>query len=165
MGKTTGYKTWDGALVTIEYLSQRPHLVCDKRVVDLSSGNGLCAIACAALGARRTVATEIPACTPLIDRNIHLNADRVPGSIESCDYWWGSELPDMLQNADIILASDILYESVRDSLQPLLRKTLLDLCSCELHRAHHVQHVIGLQVVFQCISPMRTDLVHPRRPS
>ena len=59
------------------------------RVVDLSSGNGMCTLACAALGATHTVATEIPVCIHRIERNIELNQANVPGKMSAMEFMWG----------------------------------------------------------------------------
>ena len=50
---------WGGGLAIARYLADRPDAVAGRRVFDLASGSGLCAIAAANAGASSVVACDI----------------------------------------------------------------------------------------------------------
>src|SRR5262245_45085421 len=50
---------WGGGLAIARYLREHPEAVTAKRVLDLGSGSGLCAIAAAMAGAQTVTAVDI----------------------------------------------------------------------------------------------------------
>jgi hypothetical protein len=137
----TGWKTWNAALVCIEYLKCHPGLK-DAVMLDLSSGNGLLALAAEQFGVKRCVASEIPSCVPLIEKNVSSNESVVI----PCTYSWGQgisglitaittptsigDTPDKNQGRkefDLVVMSDLVYIAFRDSIEPLFLNTILAL--------------------------------------
>jgi predicted nicotinamide N-methyase len=64
---------WDSSIVVSKLLERQPSLVVGRRVLDLSAGCGLVALAAAKLGAARTVATDLGPNLPLLRRNCERN--------------------------------------------------------------------------------------------
>src|ERR671919_1415475 len=50
---------WGGGLAIARHLADHPEIVAGRRVFDLASGSGLCAIAAAQAGAQRVAAVDI----------------------------------------------------------------------------------------------------------
>jgi predicted nicotinamide N-methyase len=125
---TTGWMTWNASISLIDYL-QSPHClgVKGQKVADLSTGNGLVALAAAYLGAKGVVATEIPSCSALTRVNVDCNPS-VKNIIEVKDYLWGAEGNCPIQGCNLVLACDLLFIAVRDSIYDLLHKSLVDIC-------------------------------------
>jgi predicted nicotinamide N-methyase len=96
---------WAGGLAIGRYLRDHPEVVAGRRVFDIASGSGLCAIAALHAGAARATAADIdPFATAAIEINARANGRRVTvvrGDILD------QEPPD----ADIVLAGDCCYES------------------------------------------------------
>jgi predicted nicotinamide N-methyase len=96
---------WAGGLAIAHYLREWPSVVADRRVLDLASGSGLCAIAAMAAGATRVTAVDIdPMAAAAIELNAKANRCRV--SVVERDLLAGPA-PD----ADVILAGDCWYET------------------------------------------------------
>jgi predicted nicotinamide N-methyase len=95
---------WGGGLALAHYLRDRPEAVAGRRVLDLGSGSGLCAIAAMAAGARSATAVDVdPIAAVVIGLNARANNQRV--SVTQEDLLAGPS-PD----ADVILAGDLWYE-------------------------------------------------------
>jgi len=130
LAKTTGWTTWDSAYVLIRYLEFRG-IPADKTVLDVSTGNGLVALACSVLGASRVVATEVSDCIDLVEANLILNNTKDEG--QSCDisvleYLWGQDnLP--LEDFDFAIICDAVFIAIRDNLESELLHTMEQLCS------------------------------------
>lgn len=94
---------WPGGQALARYLLDEPQRVAGRRVLDVGSGSGLCAIAAAMAGAREVVAADIdPDACRAISRNAALNGVRVATTHED---------PVGLDSAaDVILAADLWYE-------------------------------------------------------
>lgn len=67
-----GLKTWGSALILAKRLLKEPELLKD-RVLELGSGTGLVAIACAKIGAN-IIATDLPAIVPNLQNNLEKNS-------------------------------------------------------------------------------------------
>jgi predicted nicotinamide N-methyase len=124
---TTGWMTWNASISLIDYL-QSPHCndVEGRKVADLSTGNGLVTLAAAYIGATSVVATEIPSCSALTRVNVDCNPN-VKDIIKVKDYLWGEDVCP-IQGCDLVLACDLLFIAVRDSIYELLHKSLVDIC-------------------------------------
>jgi predicted nicotinamide N-methyase len=95
---------WAGGLAIGRYLRERPEAVAERRVFDLASGSGLCAIAALQAGASSVTGADIdPFAAAAIDLNARANGRRV--SVVRRDVL-DEEPPD----ADVILAGDCWYE-------------------------------------------------------
>lgn len=96
---------WGGGLALGRYLSDHPEAVAGRRVLDLGSGSGLCAIAAANAGATAVIAADIdPFAAVAIPLNARANRHRVtviPRDI----------LEDEPPDVDVILAGDVCYEA------------------------------------------------------
>lgn len=168
LSRTTGWTTWDSAIILLSYLRSRtgkgvdPTVVAvdrttvqggsvlvdisdisGKSVADISSGNGLVALGCSALGAKRVVATEIGPCVDLTRKNVLLNRQLVDDnnnnkmgnehtSAAGCwanrvlveEYAWGDPLPTSILESEILIICDALFISIRDGLQEQLLETI-----------------------------------------
>ncbi|KAI8335920.1 putative methyltransferase-domain-containing protein [Chlamydoabsidia padenii] len=126
-------KIWDSALVMSRMLEQMAHYKPDyldgKHILDLSAGTGLLGLSVAknAQPSKVTI-TELDEATDLIKSNISLNQYLIPKCpILVKPLLWGSKSQaSACGKADIILASDVLYES--EFFQDLV-KSFVDLCN------------------------------------
>lgn len=95
---------WPGGLALARYLLDHPELVRGRRVLDLGSGSGLCAIAAALAGAAEVRASEIDAMARLaIALNAELNGVAV--EIDGRDLIGRPQAPPL-----VVLAGDLWYE-------------------------------------------------------
>jgi predicted nicotinamide N-methyase len=95
---------WAGGLALARYLRGRPQAVAGRRVFDLASGSGLCAIAAMRAGASSATGSEIdPFGAAAIGLNARANRERV--TVVDRDVL-DEEAPDV----DVILAGDCWYE-------------------------------------------------------
>ncbi len=96
---------WGGGLAIGRYLRDHPEAVAGKRVFDLASGSGLCAIAAMRAGAESATAADIdPFSVSAIGLNARANHCRV--AVTRRDV-----LDDDPPDADVILAGDCWYEA------------------------------------------------------
>jgi predicted nicotinamide N-methyase len=95
---------WAGGLAIARHLVEHPDEVAGRRVFDLGSGSGLCAIVAARQGAASVDAADVD---PFADASLHLNAALNGARI-------GFTRRDVLDvpaaGYDVILAGDICYE-------------------------------------------------------
>lgn len=97
---------WGGGLALAHYLAEHPAAVAGRRVIDLASGSGLCAIAALRAGAAEATAVDIdPFATAAIELNARANGLRV--TVIRRDV-----LDDEPPDTDVILAGDWAYEAV-----------------------------------------------------
>jgi predicted nicotinamide N-methyase len=95
---------WAGGQALARYVLDHPGVVAGRRVVDLATGSGLCAIAALLAGAAEMLAIDIdPWARDAVALNASANGVHVPFSDEDP---LDGEPPD----ADIVLAGDIGYE-------------------------------------------------------
>ena len=96
---------WAGGLAIGRYLREHPGTVAERRVVDLGSGSGLCAIAGMKAGASVVIGGDIdPFATAAIEINARSNGHRV--TVVRRDLL-DEEPPDV----EVILAGDCWYEA------------------------------------------------------
>ena len=108
---------WGGGLAIARYLREHPEVVAGRRVFDLASGSGLCAIAAMRAGATTATGVDVD---PFSAAAIELNAraNRVRVSAIHADVL-DEEPPD----ADVILAGDTWYEArLAERVLPWLRR-------------------------------------------
>ncbi|MHB8398527.1 MAG: class I SAM-dependent methyltransferase [Candidatus Limnocylindrales bacterium] len=108
---------WAGGLAIGRYLREHPEAVAGRRVFDLASGSGLCAIASLHAGAAQATGTDIdPFAAAAIVLNARANRCRV--AVVRRDVL-DEEPPDV----DVILAGDCWYESgFAERVLPWLRR-------------------------------------------
>lgn len=108
---------WAGGLAIGRYLRERPEAVAGRRVFDLGSGSGLCAIAALRAGASAVTASDIDAfATAAIELNTRANAGRV--SVVGRDV-----LDEDVPEVDVIVAGDCWYEAgFAERVLPWLRR-------------------------------------------
>ena len=95
---------WGGGLAIARYLDEHPEVVAGRRVFDLGSGSGLCAIAAMAAGAAEVVAADIdPFAAAAIDLNARGNGVRL--SVVARDV-----LDEDPPDTDVVLAGDCWYD-------------------------------------------------------
>lgn len=96
---------WGGGLALARYLLDHPDAVAGRRVFDLGSGSGLCAIAAMRAGAAAAVAADVDAfAVSAIELNARANGQRVTAIHRDV-------LDDDAPDADVILAGDCWYEA------------------------------------------------------
>ena len=96
---------WGGGLAIGRYLGDHPEVVAGRRVFDLGSGSGLCAIAALAAGASEATGADIDAfATAAIELNARANGQRV--TVVRRDV-----LDEHPPDVDVILAGDCWYDA------------------------------------------------------
>jgi predicted nicotinamide N-methyase len=96
---------WGGGLAIANYLRDHPDAVKGKRVLDIASGSGLCAIAAMGAGAGHVAAVDIdPRAVAAIDLNATANGVRLDARLDDL---LADEPPTEI---DLILAGDCWYE-------------------------------------------------------
>src|SRR5512140_1219934 len=96
---------WAGGLAIARYLRENPGSVAGRRVFDLASGSGLCAIAAMRAGAAEATGADIDAfAIAAIEVNARANGRRVTAIRRDV-------LDDGPPDADVILAGDCWYEA------------------------------------------------------
>jgi predicted nicotinamide N-methyase len=96
---------WGGGLALAHYLRDHPEAVAGRRVFDLASGSGLCAIAAMRAGAAAATAADFDAfAVAAIELNARANGGRI-GIVHR------DVLDDAVPDADVILAGDCWYEA------------------------------------------------------
>lgn len=94
---------WAGGQAVARYLLDHPATVAGKRVLDVGSGSGLCAIAAALSGAREAIASDID---PYSVDAIALNAAEAGVAVKAT-------LEDLIgtdSGWDVVLIGDLFYE-------------------------------------------------------
>jgi predicted nicotinamide N-methyase len=96
---------WAGGLAIGRHLQLRPEIVAGRKVFDLASGSGLCAIAAMQAGAAAVTAADIDAfAAAAIGLNARANGRRVEVAHRDV-------LDDDPPDVDVILAGDCWYEA------------------------------------------------------
>ncbi|MGZ8515046.1 MAG: class I SAM-dependent methyltransferase, partial [Candidatus Limnocylindrales bacterium] len=108
---------WGGGLALGRYLGEHPDAVAGRRVFDLASGSGLCAIAAMRAGAAAATAVDIDAfAVAAIELNARANGQRI--AVVRRDV-----LDDDPPDSDVILAGDCWYEAgLAERVLPWLRR-------------------------------------------
>ena len=108
---------WAGGLAIARYLREHPETVAGRRVVDLASGSGLCAIAALRAGAAAATGADVdPFAAAAIQLNARANGCRV--AVVRRDV-----LDDDPPEVDVILAGDTWYEGrLADRVLPWLQR-------------------------------------------
>jgi predicted nicotinamide N-methyase len=97
---------WAGGLAVSQYLVDHPEEVAGRRVLDVASGSGLCAVVAMKLGAASVHAVDIdPFSQAAVALNARANGVRVGFSRQ--DLLDASPPP-----CDVILAGDVCYEEI-----------------------------------------------------
>ena len=108
---------WGGGLAIGRYLREHPEAVAGRRVFDLASGSGLCAIAAMGAGAAEATGADIDTfAAAAIDLNARANGRRVTAVRRDV-------LDDEPPDVDVILAGDCWYEArLAERVLPWLRR-------------------------------------------
>ncbi len=108
---------WAGGLAIGRYLREHPAAVAGRRVLDLASGSGLCAIAALHANAAEATAADIdPFAAAAIELNARANGCRV--TVVRRDV-----LDEQPPDVDVILAGDWAYEArLAERVLPWLRR-------------------------------------------
>jgi predicted nicotinamide N-methyase len=109
---------WAGGMAIARHLAANPAAVAGRRVLDIGSGSGLCAIAAMRAGAASATAIDIdPLATAATELNARANGVRVEAA---CRDVLGDDVP---PEADVILAGDTWYEAgLAGRILPWLRR-------------------------------------------
>ena len=108
---------WAGGLAIGRYLRDHPEAVAGRRVFDIASGSGLCAIAAMRTGASAVTAADIdPFAVAAIGLNGRANGRRI--AVVRHDV-----LDDEPPDVDVVLAGDCFYEvGLAERVLPWLRR-------------------------------------------
>ena len=108
---------WSGGLAIGRYLRDHPEAVAGRRVFDLGSGSGLCAIAALQAGASEVTAADIDAFAyAAVELNARANGFRITAVRRDV---LDEEAPDV----DVVLAGDCWYEAgLAERVLPWLRR-------------------------------------------
>lgn len=108
---------WAGGLAIARHLTEHPGIVAGRRVFDLASGSGLCAIAAMRAGAASASGADVdPFAVAAIALNARANRHRV-GAVHR------DVLDEEPPDADVILAGDCWYEATLAArVRPWLRR-------------------------------------------
>jgi predicted nicotinamide N-methyase len=108
---------WGGGLAIARYLREHPEAAAGRRVFDLASGSGLCAIAALRAGAGEAIGADIdPFAMAAIELNAKANKCRLSTLRRDV-------LDDEPPDTDLILAGDCWYEAgLAGRVQPWLRR-------------------------------------------
>lgn len=108
---------WAGGLAIGRYLREHPESVAGRRVFDVASGSGLCAIASMRAGAAQATGADIDAfAAAVIELNARANGRRV--TVVHRDV-----LDDEPPDVDVILAGDCWYDArLAERVLPWLRR-------------------------------------------
>ena len=119
---------WSGGLAIGRYLREHPEAVAGRRVFDLASGSGLCAIASLRAGATQATGADIDAfAAAAIELNARANDCRLTAVRRDV---LDEEPPDV----DIVLAGDCWYDAhLAERVLPWLRRV----------RDHHIDVLVG----------------------
>lgn len=107
-----GLVVWQSGFVLAEYLLRTQPFGSFEgiHILELGCGTGQLGIALAMAGAEVTL-TDLAHITPLTEQNVALNAHAMPINARVVDYMWGSAPEERhLQQPDVIVAADVLYE-------------------------------------------------------
>ena len=100
---------WAGGLAVARYLADHPEEVAGRRVLDIASGSGLCAIVALKLGATSAHAVDIdPLSEAAVEVNARANGVRIGFSRRDL-----LDAPPPL--CDVILAGDVCYQQTMAS--------------------------------------------------
>ena len=99
-----GLVSWPGAVVAVQELYQRPQVVKGKKVLIVGAGVGLEAQACAQLGAKHVLATDIH---PTTLQLLQYGAEQAGVQIETQRFDLFSSDP--LPECDVMIVADVLY--------------------------------------------------------
>jgi predicted nicotinamide N-methyase len=107
---------WLGGQAVARYVLDTPAEVAGRRVLDLATGSGLCALAAARVGAARVQGVDVD---PVAVAAARLNAERngVEVLVEQRDVLDEPLAPDV----DVVLAGDVFYDAaMAERVQPWL---------------------------------------------
>ena len=149
---------WAGGQAVARYVLDHREVVAGRRVVDLATGSGLCAIAALLAGAQEVLAIDIdPWARDAVALNASANGVHVPFSEEDV-------LDDDAPDTDVVLAGDIGYEwTLADRGSAWLRRAAargVDTLTGDPER-HHLPHE-GLVAVAAYDVPTTLDLEQVR---
>jgi predicted nicotinamide N-methyase len=133
---------WSGGLAIARHLLEHPDLVRNRRVLDVGTGSGLCAIVAARLGAASVVAVDIDAIA-VAAAEVNARANDVRIALRRADLT-AAPPPDV----DVVIAGDVCYE------ETMAERTLVWLQAAADHgitvllgdpgRAYAPQHLVRL---------------------
>ncbi|XP_014245289.1 methyltransferase-like protein 22 [Cimex lectularius] len=129
-----GLQLWRGAFLLSDFiLSEHSHLFENKVILELASGIGLTSIVAGMVG-KRVISTDVNQkdVLDLLSRNIERNNDIVKAqmTIEALNFYqtdWSVEMKCMLNETDIVIAADVVYDDeLTEAFVLCLTKILLE---------------------------------------
>ena len=122
-----GAVLWEAAehVVTLLDATFAPDGLSDQRCVDVSAGSGACGLACAALGAQRTMLTDLPEALPLLRANAAASAWAERLEVHELR-WADAPPPPSCADAALCVCVDCIYQPEHYA---ALAATLARLCA------------------------------------
>jgi len=107
----TGRNTWDASVVLTAYLAAHPTHIAAKSVLEVGSGTGLVGIACAALGAKATMLTDLSYTVGNMQENIQKNMDMLTeADIDVRELDWTRQETYLTDTTwDVLVAADVVW--------------------------------------------------------
>ena len=116
-GGTCGSSMWCASTALTSWLCEDParlrQYIVGRSILEVGSGLGFTGISLAALGARRTLLTDVSDQLPLMRVNLDTNRALLDGRwIGSCAFEWGARPPRIFKQLkpDLVVACDVIYE-------------------------------------------------------
>jgi predicted nicotinamide N-methyase len=97
---------WPSSIALSKYILKHPELSKGKKVIEIGCGLGLCGIAAGVMGAQVTLTDYLPEAINFAGYNWKLNLDSTP-DCRLLDW----RTPENFERFDMLLASDVAYES------------------------------------------------------
>jgi predicted nicotinamide N-methyase len=129
-GAGLGWKTWNAAIVLVEFLGLHPELFTNRDIIELGCGTGLSGIFCAAFGAKSVLMTDYNE-TVLQTVATNVERNRISGIVTTKRLDWLELIEQHASNSsltpqyDTIIGSDIVYDPEHAEVVPKLLNVLL----------------------------------------
>lgn len=129
-----GLQVWRGALILADFLFHNRKNFADKQILELGSGVGLTSIAAGIYAKRNIISTDINlgGLLDLIKSNVEVNKQMINNRVavhvmelNFKDRNWSDELQMAVQNANLIIAADVIYDNdITDEFVETLKQIL-----------------------------------------
>ena len=129
-GAGLGWKTWNAAIVLVEFLGLHPESFADRDIIELGCGTGLSGIFCAVFGAKSVLMTDyndtvLETVATNVERNriSHIVSTKRLDWLELIEQHHSN--PSFTPSYDTIVGSDIVYDPDHAEVVPRLLNVLL----------------------------------------
>eukprot|EP01097_Dermamoeba_algensis_P006649 TRINITY_DN4148_c0_g1_i1.p1 TRINITY_DN4148_c0_g1~~TRINITY_DN4148_c0_g1_i1.p1 ORF type:complete len:234 (-),score=37.05 TRINITY_DN4148_c0_g1_i1:221-889(-) len=111
---------WPGGHFLAEFIYKNTSFFADKKIIELGSGTGLCGILLGIIGSRVLMTDYDELSLSLLNQNIDINSTSGYKFMPQVkQLTWGECPPDICEQYDLIVGSDIVYK--KEAVRPLLQ--------------------------------------------